>query len=108
MIGLEIIVQVNANKRAEFLQAVELLTRREHRNSACISQSLFEEVSVPNHFLWVEHWNSRYPLEMHMRTDRFRMLLGAIDVIGHRNDMRILEYMELSDEQDRAASTTSS
>ena len=91
MVGLEIFSRVTAEKRQELLQSVEVLLGLQGRPSACISQALFEDVRAPNHFLWVEHWTTNAALEAHLQAERFRTLLGAIEVLGVLEDLRIVE-----------------
>lgn len=95
MVGLEILVQVEANKRQEFLQAFEMLSKLEGRQSACLIQTLYEDIGTPNRFLWVEKWSASEPLEDYVGTDRFKTLLGAVQILGSLEDMRLVETRSL-------------
>ncbi len=92
MVGFEITVQVEKNRRYEFLQAWKLLTMSEDANPACLEQRLYEDVHEGNTFLWVECWNSAQQLAVHLNSDRFRTVLGAIEVLGECNALRHAQW----------------
>lgn len=82
MVGLEILVTIQPEKRFEFLQAVELLTQPKPVNLGCIEQTLFEKTGEPNAFLWREEWENDEFLNTRQQTEQFRSLLGAVEVLG--------------------------
>ena len=93
MVGFEILVNVPRDKRQEFLQTCELLGSVDQRNPACLSQTLFENVIVPNQFLWVEYWRDSHKMNSHLESSRFGVLMGAISVLG--NDTNELKRLEM-------------
>ncbi len=58
----------------------------------CIGQCLYEDVGKDNRFLWTERWTAIKALEDHMRSDQFKSLLGAIEILGEMEDIRIIEF----------------
>lgn len=82
MVGLEISVKIQPEKRVEFLQAVELLTQPNPNTRGCTEQTLFEKTGEPNMFLWREDWENNKSLDAHRQTQQFRSLLGAVEVLG--------------------------
>jgi quinol monooxygenase YgiN len=82
MVGLEISVKIQPEKRVEFLQAVALLTQPNASTRNCIEQTLFEKTGEPNIFLWREDWENDKSLDVHRQTQQFRSLLGAVEVLG--------------------------
>ena len=44
MVGLEILVKIQPEKRFEFIQTFEFMTRSNHKARDCIGQTLFEKV----------------------------------------------------------------
>ena len=92
MVGFQILVKVSPDKRQEFLHTFNLLTRADHRSGQCIGQCLFEDVGETNRFLWSEIWNDSKTMEAHLETDRFRSLLGAIDVLGTLKKMHKVSF----------------
>ena len=97
MVGLEILIQVMTEKRYEFLHTFQLFSRADRRVRDCLGHRLFEEVKEPNRFLWHEDWSDFKTLEAHLRTDEFRELLGAIEVLGNMGGMRITEIKDVPD-----------
>jgi quinol monooxygenase YgiN len=101
MLGLEILVRVAKEKRQEFLQTCEFLAQAKDRIGACVGQTLFEGVGDTNRFLFVEQWTDSDLLESYLASDRFRTLLGAIEVLGKLEDLRIVEFKQLTNRQDK-------
>ena len=104
MVGLEIQVLVAKEKRQEFLQTCEFLAQAKDQIAACVGQTLFEEVGELNRFLCVEQWTDSDPLESYLASDRFRALLGAIEVLGKLEDLRIVEFIQMINRQDETRS----
>ena len=94
MVALEILIRVMTDKRYEFLHTFQLFSRPNRRVNDCLGHRLFEEVKEPNRFLWHEDWRDFRKLEAHLRTDGFRELLGAIEVLGSMDGMRIVEIKD--------------
>jgi quinol monooxygenase YgiN len=90
VVGLELRIRIRPDKRTEFLQMREMLQRKT-QPEGCVDQKIYEEVDGSNRFLWSERWRSRDPLEEYMKSEDFRMLLGAIEVLGELEDQRTIE-----------------
>ncbi len=88
MVGLEIQVQLAKEKRREFLQAFEFLACK---SSNCIGQYLYEDLGKDNRFLWMEHWTNLKALENHLKSDQFKSLMGAIEVLGELENLHLVE-----------------
>lgn len=99
MVGFELLVEVPHNKRQEFLQTCELLGDTSCRDPACLQQTLFENVTHANQFLWVEHWEDATLMDAHLKSSRFSVLLGAIAVLGKSNQLLRLETKDLDKSQ---------
>jgi len=97
MVGFEILVKVPREKRQEFLQTCEIMGDDSCRDPACLRQTLFENVTQSNQFLWVEHWNDSALMESHLKSSRFGVLLGAIAVLGETNHLLRLETSEFNE-----------
>jgi quinol monooxygenase YgiN len=95
MVGFEIMVSVPHDKRQEFLQTCELLGDASCRDPACLGQALYESVTQSNQFLWVEHWSDAAQMDAHLKSGRFGVLLGAIEVLGQSNQFLRLETEDL-------------
>lgn len=90
MVGLELRIRIRPEKRTEFLQMREMLGGKE-KPSCCVDQKCYEEVDGSNSFLWSERWTGRSPLEKYMDSDEFRVILGAIEVLGTLEGMQTVE-----------------
>ena len=100
MVGLEILVQIHSGKRQEFLQTSEWFQNQLTKtcDATFVDLTVFEAVGKPNHFLWIEKWTDLQPLEVHMKTDRFRTLLGAIEVLGNLIELQVVAFKTASSE----------
>jgi quinol monooxygenase YgiN len=94
MVSLQILVKIMPEKRFEFLQTFELMTQSTRKARDCIGQRLFEKTNEPNSFLWVEDWKDSESLESYRRSEMFRSLLGAIDVLGSLVKLRTFTFIE--------------
>lgn len=100
MIGLEILMHIPSKHRYELLQAFEIFSNKQENDhectGECIDRSIFECMGTPNCFLWMERWTDLESLEDYMETDRFRALLGAIQVLGSLETIYKGELTELN------------
>jgi len=93
MVGLELRIRIKPDKRTEFLQMREMLGGKT-RPEGCVEQKIYEEIDGSNSFLWSERWSTRDPLETYMKSEDFRMLLGAVAVLGELEDQRTVELSQ--------------
>jgi len=100
MIGLEILMHIPPKHRYELLQAFDIFSTKQKNGQectgGCIDRSIFECMGTPNCFLWMERWSDLESLEDYMNTDRFRALLGAIQVLGKLDAIHKGELSELN------------
>jgi quinol monooxygenase YgiN len=97
MVGFEILVTIEPEKRAEFLQAFEMFKQIDRQNDSRIDVELFEEVKGPNTFLWMEHWDDGESLSSYYSSNKFISMMGAIEVLGqlvHRRSFSAIERLE--------------
>ena len=92
-VGFEITFWIAPANRVEFLQtAISLLSVPGDR--ALCSRSCFERVGAENMFLWRESWGSRTAVDERLESVPLRTLLGAIEVLGRMEEMKILEFFD--------------
>ena len=94
MIGLEILVRIKPEKRAEFLQAFDMLKTVDRLGDRRLELELFERVNESNTFLWLEHWDNDESLTHYYEENKFRAMMGAIDILGqlvHKRTFSITE-----------------
>jgi quinol monooxygenase YgiN len=82
MIGLEMIFKIHPEKRSEFLLAIDMMKEAGHLEENRIGMQLFEQVTESNTFLWLEHWEDTEVLNNYCNQNKFRALMGAIDILG--------------------------
>ena len=89
MYTLRLLARVPAEKRQEFLDSLESLSKS--REIGFRRKLLFEDVSDETHFCWMGDSDSKEDLEAFMRSDAFRALRGAAQVLGTLEELRIVE-----------------
>ena len=94
MFGIQIQARVNDENRHEFLQACKVLAQLCGKNSCCVAQALYQDTFNPNVFLWSEQWNDHDSLKTHMQTAGYRSLLGAIEILGELDFIRMVEFRQ--------------
>jgi quinol monooxygenase YgiN len=82
MVGLEILVRIHPEKRMEFIQAFDLMTKRDGPNGSRIELAIFEQLQEQNTFLWIEHWETFESLTHYYQENKFKSLMGAIEILG--------------------------
>lgn len=61
----------NPDKRNELLAAIPALTEATRAEAGCISYTFYEDTENPNHFIFVEEWESQEALGAHTQTPHF-------------------------------------
>ncbi len=95
MVGLEIQVLLDKEKRKEFLQAFDFLSKPPDKNHACVGKTLYENVGEDGRFIWVERWKDLKALKNYLSSDHYRSLLGAIEVLGELVETQLVEFKDL-------------
>ena len=91
MDALEIRIEIAAEKRQEFFQAVEWFSTSNECGIGCLDKCIFERIDAPNHFIWIERWTDTYAFKEYQSSERFKALLGAVQVLGEMEVMRQIE-----------------
>ena len=97
MVGIQIMVTIPSGNRQEFLQAIEMLCSQQVPHSNRADDYVFEAVDTPHQFFFLKQWTDRKLLDNFLKTDRFRALLGAIQVLGKLKTIQLVELEELKD-----------
>jgi quinol monooxygenase YgiN len=90
--ALEIRIQIASGKRQEFFQAVEWFLSPDECGVGCVDKCVFERIDAPNHFVWIERWSSSSDFEEYRSSERFKALLGAVEVLG---DMEVMQHSKV-------------
>jgi len=94
MVGIEILVKINPEKRIEFLQAFNMLRQLDQLDDNRIDLDLFELVKEPNTFLWLEHWDNTESLSTYYQNNKYKAMMGAIDIMGQIVNKRTFSIKE--------------
>lgn len=81
-------MSTSQNHRRELTQTLEGLKDRINATEPDCDCEVFEDLAVPNRFLWSEWWPEKEDSEVAQTSDRFRALLGAIKVLGSLESVR--------------------
>ena len=94
MVGLEILFKLYPAKRAEFLLAFDMMKTVEQLEKNRTDLELFELVGESNTFLWLEYWDNGESLTHYCNENKYRALMGAIDILGNLIHKRTLSIAE--------------
>ena len=90
MIGLELSLQSREGNRAELMQTLENLSAEQSTRGSSIECRVYEDLSRPNGFLWLQWWRSEREIQDHLSSVVFRTLLGAVKVLGSLVSARVV------------------
>ncbi|NNK58755.1 MAG: hypothetical protein HKP44_15735 [Desulfofustis sp.] len=82
MVSFEILIEIHPTKRTEFLQAFEMIESDGSHANERLEIGLFEQANCANTFLWKEHWENHELLQQYFKSISFRMMVGAINILG--------------------------
>jgi quinol monooxygenase YgiN len=88
MIVLTIRMNVLPEKRKELLQTVRALTSLTRKEDGCIRYHFYQDIEDENAFGLVAEWQTKRDLDNHLRSDRFGVLLGAMDLLCEPPEMK--------------------
>lgn len=94
MLQLKISFEILPAKQKEFEQAVPWLIAPKEEKNRDIKPQILHDIENPTQFVYIRDCESREDLESHLRTERFRALLGGMKLLG-----RIIAAEALSTDQ---------
>jgi quinol monooxygenase YgiN len=53
-----------------------------HLPAACLERYVYQNVISPTHLLLVEQWSDKEAMNSYLSSERFRVLIGAVKVLG--------------------------
>ncbi|HVY88872.1 MAG TPA: putative quinol monooxygenase [Hyphomonadaceae bacterium] len=71
-------VEVEEDKRAEFLKAAERQVRSSLREEGCLDYGCFEDAWRRNRFTFVERWRDSAAVQVHFAKDYSREFMAAM------------------------------
>ncbi len=81
MVTIIIRMKVSSDKRKELSQTIASLIRSIRTEAGCLRCDLYENVEDGNEFCLLEEWSSRAQMETHLKSERFRVLRGAMNLL---------------------------
>ena len=82
MVGLQLLIRIDPEKRHEFLHVAELFRKAIKENGSLISCHIYEDVVIRNRFICIYQSSEANSLTEHCESRHFRAFLGAINVLG--------------------------
>lgn len=88
-----IIVRISMNalpeKQKEVMQTLVSMVEPAGKEKGCRSYEVFRDMEDKNVFCLIEEWETRDDLKLHMRSDRFGVLLGIKSLLCEPSKIRI-------------------
>lgn len=81
MITVIIHIKVSSEKRNELSQAIASLNRGIRMEKGCMRSEFFQSVEDENELCLLEEWATQSDLKTHMRSERFKVLKGAMNLL---------------------------
>ena len=95
MLTMTVIAQVKPEKQQEFRHAISsLYSTREEEEKGLKKSTLYQEVDDPRGFRLVTEWETQKDLEGYLRAEKFRVLLGALEVLCAKSEIRYSHLVE--------------
>ncbi len=84
MVGLELLIEIEPGRRAEFLQMFDMVKLVNHTKGKRLDLKLYQQLNSQNCLLWRENWEDAESLELYHSDIQVKAMLGAIDILGKR------------------------
>ena len=88
MILVTIKIDVRLSKQKELAQTLFALAGRVRKEAGCVSSHFYCDVENKTHLCVFEEWATQADLNAHLRSDNFRVLLGAVKLLNGPAEMR--------------------
>ena len=96
--SLQFIIQVSGTKYREFMNFMEKQLAID-KPDGCTSRLISQSIVDNNVFDYTEHWSNMKSLELHLNSESFQSLNGALKVLTTIQDLRIRECIEIEKSQ---------
>ena len=80
-------MKVLSEKRKELSQAIASLIGSIRMEKGCRRCNFFQSMEDENELYILEEWDTREKLNSHLKSDRFRVLRGAMNLLQERYEM---------------------
>ncbi|MDD9301509.1 MAG: antibiotic biosynthesis monooxygenase [Desulfobacter sp.] len=89
MIAVRIILDVLPEKQLEVMQTLFSLIKPVGKEQGCKSYKVYCDIKDKNSFCLFEEWETREDLDYHIKTFRFKVLLGTKTLLRKPPEIRI-------------------
>jgi quinol monooxygenase YgiN len=88
MIDATIRITVPPEKRKEMLQTFKAIIAPIRREQGCIRCNCYVDIETEDNILLVNEWESSGDLNTHLRSVNFGVLIGAMEMLNNKPDIR--------------------
>ncbi|MFO8091143.1 MAG: antibiotic biosynthesis monooxygenase [Desulfatiglandaceae bacterium] len=88
---IRITMNVFPEKRKEVLQTLLSFIAPPGKEKECLSYCIFNEIHDKNVFSLISEWETRRHVDLHIRSERFRVLLGTKSLLCKPLKIQILK-----------------
>jgi quinol monooxygenase YgiN len=89
MVFMTIRMKVLPEKRKELMQALESLANSIKVQKGCKRCEICVSADDPNEFYLVGEWENQKELDIHLRSELFKVLMGAMSLLKKPHEMRL-------------------
>jgi len=89
MIAVRITLDVLPEKQLELIQTLFSLIKPVGKEHGCKIYKVYRDIKDENNFCLFEEWETREDLEQHIKTLRFKVLLGTKTLLRKPPEIRI-------------------
>ena len=76
------------DRRADVLEVLRSVQGPVRAQPGCAACEIYDEQGPDAAVVFVERWESQAALEVHLRSETYRRILGAVELSGRRPDIR--------------------
>ena len=105
MILVSLRLRVAADRHADVLQALRGQVGPIRVEEGCASCTLAHDLLGEDMFLFVEEWETRADLDRHLRTEGFKVILAALDLVELQDLANALAAFSLPFDPDRGGAS---
>jgi len=100
MITVIIHIKVSSEKLNELSQTIASLNRAIRMEKGCFSSDFFRSVEDENELCLVSQWSTQSDLKSHMRSERFKVLKGAMSLLKEPCKMKFYTGFQIDGRQE--------
>jgi len=87
-------MNVFPEKRKEVLQTLLSFISPPGKKKGCLSYCIFNDINDKNIFNLISEWETRRHMDLHIRSERFRVLLGTKSLLCEPLKIQILTVLD--------------